>query len=88
MTIPPWPGCISCSKKDDIDWLEENMFPNFSWSSQAQGFFYKKTKENQTWNTSENIMKKEKVESLAKSKLIFQKLLFHTLSHKNFHLLL
>jgi len=39
MIEPPWGGCYAASDPDSRQWLTENQFPLFPWSSQARGFF-------------------------------------------------
>jgi len=39
MINPIWAGCIACSDEAYKAWLVEHQIPNFSWSSQARGFF-------------------------------------------------
>ena len=39
MIKPIWAGCIAASDDAYKAWLTEHQMPNFSWSSQARGFF-------------------------------------------------
>ncbi|MDR3473675.1 MAG: aldo/keto reductase [Devosia sp.] len=39
MLDPIWAGCVHASDEEWIDWLTRHQMPNFSWSSQARGFF-------------------------------------------------
>jgi predicted dehydrogenase/aryl-alcohol dehydrogenase-like predicted oxidoreductase len=39
MLEPVWAGCVSASGPEWRDWLVRHQMPNFSWSSQARGFF-------------------------------------------------
>ena len=39
MIEPIWAGCIAASDAPYKAWLTEHQIPNFSWSSQARGFF-------------------------------------------------
>ena len=39
MLDPIWAGCVHASDEAWIDWLTRHQVPNFSWSSQARGFF-------------------------------------------------
>jgi predicted dehydrogenase/aryl-alcohol dehydrogenase-like predicted oxidoreductase len=39
MVNPVWAGCIAASDPESRAWLEKNQVPQFSWSSQARGFF-------------------------------------------------
>ncbi len=39
MLDPIWPGCVTASTPDFKQWLIDRQITNFSWSSQARGFF-------------------------------------------------
>src|SRR4029079_4292050 len=39
MLRPLWPGVASASSPEFKAWLTRHQIPNFSWSSQARGFF-------------------------------------------------
>lgn len=39
MLDPIWAGCVTSSTPAFKQWLIDRQFPNFSWSSQARGFF-------------------------------------------------
>jgi len=39
MLDPIWAGCVTASTDDWKDWLKARQITNFSWSSQARGFF-------------------------------------------------
>jgi predicted dehydrogenase/aryl-alcohol dehydrogenase-like predicted oxidoreductase len=39
MLDPIWAGCVTASTDEWKDWLKARQVPNFSWSSQARGFF-------------------------------------------------
>lgn len=39
MLVPIWDGCITSSTPDFKQWLIDRQVANFSWSSQARGFF-------------------------------------------------
>ena len=39
MLDPIWAGCVTASTDEWKAWLKERQIPNFSWSSQARGFF-------------------------------------------------
>jgi aryl-alcohol dehydrogenase-like predicted oxidoreductase len=39
MLDPIWAGCVSASDTEWKAWLTSHQMPNFSWSSQARGFF-------------------------------------------------
>jgi predicted dehydrogenase/aryl-alcohol dehydrogenase-like predicted oxidoreductase len=39
MLDPIWAGCVTSSTDEWKKWLKERQIPNFSWSSQARGFF-------------------------------------------------
>jgi len=57
-------------------WLKRNNFPNFSWSSQARGFFTERSAPGRTedselvrcWYSDENFRRKERVVEMAKKK--------------------
>lgn len=39
MLDPIWAGCVTSSTAEWKQWLKDRQIPNFSWSSQARGFF-------------------------------------------------
>ncbi len=39
MLDPIWAGCVTASTDEWKEWLKARQIPNFSWSSQARGFF-------------------------------------------------
>ena len=39
MLDPIWAGCVTSSTDEWKQWLKDRQIPNFSWSSQARGFF-------------------------------------------------
>lgn len=39
MLDPIWAGCVTASTAEWKQWLKDRQVPNFSWSSQARGFF-------------------------------------------------
>src|SRR5207253_1019988 len=39
MLVPIWTGTVSSGTAEWRDWLTKRQMPNFSWSSQARGFF-------------------------------------------------
>jgi Predicted dehydrogenases and related proteins len=39
MLDPIWPGCVTAATPDFKQWLVDRQITNFSWSSQARGFF-------------------------------------------------
>ena len=39
MLDPIWAGCVTASTDEWKAWLKSHQMPNFSWSSQARGFF-------------------------------------------------
>ena len=39
MLDPIWAGCVTSSTDEWKAWLQARQIPNFSWSSQARGFF-------------------------------------------------
>ena len=46
MFRPPWEGVYSCNEEEFIKTLETEKVTNFSWSSQAMGFFHNKFNKN------------------------------------------
>lgn len=76
MVAPVWEGCVSVSDKKSIAWLKRNQMPNFSWSSQARGFFKGQAHpDNRTdsnlvrcWYSEDNFRRLERVNELARQK--------------------
>ena len=73
MLKPLWAGTVSASGGDWKRWLVERQIPNFSWSSQARGFFTdragrdKRDNEEmvQTWYSEENFGRRDRALQLA-----------------------
>ncbi|HEX8550773.1 MAG TPA: aldo/keto reductase [Abditibacteriaceae bacterium] len=75
MVNPVWSGCVSCSDAASKAWLEEHQIANFSWSSQARGFFARADKNFttdgelvNTWYADDNFERLEHARQLAKEK--------------------
>jgi predicted dehydrogenase/aryl-alcohol dehydrogenase-like predicted oxidoreductase len=70
-----WKGCLHVSDKASRDWLEKNQVTEFSWSSQARGYFlgddeWKKLGEGnfECWDSPDNRRRRERAQELAKKK--------------------
>ncbi|MDB5541059.1 MAG: oxidoreductase [Devosia sp.] len=50
MLDPIWAGCVTASTDDWKAWLKARQIPNFSWSSQARGFFTDRAGRDKTSN--------------------------------------
>jgi aryl-alcohol dehydrogenase-like predicted oxidoreductase len=50
MLEPIWAGCVTASTDDWKAWLKARQIPNFSWSSQARGFFTDRAGRDKTSN--------------------------------------
>ncbi len=69
-----WAGCIAASDADYKAWLTTNQFPNFSWSSQARGFFTDRAGRNKTdnaelvntWYSDKNFGRRDRAIDLAR----------------------
>jgi predicted dehydrogenase/aryl-alcohol dehydrogenase-like predicted oxidoreductase len=75
MVEPIWDGCIAASDPDSKRWLVERQMANFSWSSQARGFFVRADPNDtsddelvRTWYSPENFERKRRAEELAQKK--------------------
>ena len=74
MINPIWAGCIAASDNPYKKWLKEHQIPNFSWSSQARGFFTdragRKKRDNaelvNTWYSDKNFERRDRAIELAK----------------------
>lgn len=74
MINPIWAGCIAASDDDYKAWLTENQIPNFSWSSQARGFFTDRAGRDKmdnaelvnTWYSDKNFGRRDRAVELAK----------------------
>ena len=69
-----WPGCIAASDDAYKAWLTEHQIPNFSWSSQARGFFTERAGRDKrddaelvtTWYSDGNFSRRDRAIELAK----------------------
>jgi predicted dehydrogenase/aryl-alcohol dehydrogenase-like predicted oxidoreductase len=74
MINPIWAGCIAASDDAYKAWLTKNQIPNFSWSSQARGFFTDRAgrdkRDNEelvnTWYSDKNFSRRDRAIELAK----------------------
>ena len=73
MIKPIWAGCIAASDDDYKAWLVDAGMPNFSWSSQARGFFTERAGRDKrsvaelvdTWYSEENFARRDRALELA-----------------------
>lgn len=74
MLDPIWAGCVTSSTDDWKAWLKARQIPNFSWSSQARGFFTDRAGRDKTdneelvrvWYSDRNFMRRDRALQLAK----------------------
>jgi predicted dehydrogenase/aryl-alcohol dehydrogenase-like predicted oxidoreductase len=74
MLEPIWSGCVTASTAEWKAWLQARQFPNFSWSSQARGFFTERAgrdkRDNEelvrTWYSEENFGRRDRAIELAR----------------------
>ncbi|HZY49943.1 MAG TPA: aldo/keto reductase, partial [Devosia sp.] len=74
MINPIWAGCIASSDAPYKKWLKDHQIPNFSWSSQARGFFTdlagRRKKSNtelvNTWYSDKNFDRRDRAIKLAR----------------------
>jgi predicted dehydrogenase/aryl-alcohol dehydrogenase-like predicted oxidoreductase len=74
MINPIWAGCISASDDSYKAWLTKNQIPNFSWSSQARGFFTDRAGRDKrsdaelvnTWYSDTNFSRRDRAIELAR----------------------
>jgi aryl-alcohol dehydrogenase-like predicted oxidoreductase len=74
MINPIWAGCIAASDDSYKAWLTKNQIPNFSWSSQARGFFTDRAGRDKrdnaeivnTWYSEKNFERRDRAIELAK----------------------
>jgi predicted dehydrogenase/aryl-alcohol dehydrogenase-like predicted oxidoreductase len=74
MLRPLWPGVASVASKEGRAWLTERQIPNFSWSSQARGFFTERAGRDKrdnpemvdTWYSEGNFSRRDRAIDLAK----------------------
>lgn len=73
MINPIWAGCIAASDEPYKAWLTEHQIPNFSWSSQARGFFTDRAGRDKrdnaemvnTWYSDKNFGRRDRAIELA-----------------------
>lgn len=73
MLEPIWAGCVTASTPAFKAWLIERQMPNFSWSSQARGFFTDRAgrdkRDNEelvrTWYSEQNFARRDRAIELA-----------------------
>lgn len=73
MLEPIWAGCVTASTPAFKAWLVERQIPNFSWSSQARGFFTDRAgrdkRDNEelvrTWYSEQNFARRDRAIELA-----------------------
>ncbi|HWA17506.1 MAG TPA: aldo/keto reductase [Devosia sp.] len=74
MLYPIWQGTVSASGPEWKDWLKARQIPNFSWSSQARGFFTDRAgrdkRDNEemvrTWYSDANFARRDRAIELGK----------------------
>ena len=74
MLDPIWAGCIAASDESYKEWLIKHQIPNFSWSSQARGFFTDRAGRDKmdnaelvnTWYSEKNFGRRDRAIELAK----------------------
>lgn len=74
MLDPIWAGCVTASTTEWKSWLKQRQIPNFSWSSQARGFFTDRAgrdkRENEemvrVWYNDQNFVRRDRAVDLAK----------------------
>lgn len=74
MINPIWAGCIAASDEVYKSWLIAHQIPNFSWSSQARGFFTDRAGRDKTdnaelvntWYSEKNFGRRDRAIELAK----------------------
>ena len=72
MVKPVWPGCQHVSDPASRKWLTDHRVPNFSWSSQARGYFLPESlrmrlgqSNFESWDSPENQARRQRAEQLA-----------------------
>lgn len=70
---PIWPGCVTAHTPEWMAWLAETQTPNFSWSSQARGFFahgrdLDEAQVKRCWVSDDNLERKRRAIELAEKK--------------------
>ena len=74
MLSPIWDGCVAASTPKWQAWLAKTQTPNFSWSSQARGFFTQRAARNRrddeelvrVWYSEANFKRRDRAVALAK----------------------
>lgn len=74
MLDPIWPGCVTSSTDAWKAWLNARQIPNFSWSSQARGFFTERAgrerRDNdemvRVWYSEQNFERRDRAIELAR----------------------
>jgi predicted dehydrogenase/aryl-alcohol dehydrogenase-like predicted oxidoreductase len=74
MLDPIWAGCVTASTPEWKSWLRDRQIPNFSWSSQARGFFTDRAgrdkRDNEemvrVWYNDQNFVRRDRAIELAK----------------------
>jgi aryl-alcohol dehydrogenase-like predicted oxidoreductase len=74
MINPIWAGCIAASDESYKAWLTQHQIPNFSWSSQARGFFTDRAGRDKrdnaelvnTWYSDKNFARRDRAIELGK----------------------
>ena len=74
MINPIWAGCIAASDEPYKAWLTQHQIPNFSWSSQARGFFTDRAGRDKrdnaelvnTWYSDRNFARRDRAIELAR----------------------
>jgi predicted dehydrogenase/aryl-alcohol dehydrogenase-like predicted oxidoreductase len=74
MLDPIWAGCVHASDDEWIRWLTAHQMPNFSWSSQARGFFTERAGRDKrdsaelvrVWYSDANFARRDRAVELAK----------------------
>lgn len=73
MLDPIWAGCVTASSDEWKEWLKARQMPNFSWSSQARGFFTDRAGRNKReneelvrcWYNDRNFTRRDRAVELA-----------------------
>lgn len=74
MLEPIWPGCVTASTPEWKAWLTARQMPNFSWSSQARGFFTDRAGRDlrddaelvRVWYSEQNFARRDRAVQLAR----------------------
>jgi aryl-alcohol dehydrogenase-like predicted oxidoreductase len=75
MVKPVWAGCLHVSDRESRKWLERTGTTNFSWSSQARGYFLPEGERMklgsanfESWDSADNRARRGRAEELARAK--------------------